>query len=138
MSKSVNKVILLGHVGKDPEVQRLTSGVAVAKFSMATSDSYKDKNTGETKSTTEWHNVVAWRGLAEVADKYIKKGNQIYLEGKIVNRSYDDKDGNKKYITEIVADNIVMLSSKSATNDQKPADEQAHDEYGQINDDLPF
>ena len=92
---SVNKVILVGHVGKDPEIRHLDSGVAVANFSLATSENYIAKN-GDKVSTTEWHNIVLWRGLAEVAEKYVTKGRQLYIEGRIRTRSWDDKDGNKR------------------------------------------
>jgi single-strand DNA-binding protein len=107
---SVNKVILVGNVGKDPEIRHLDSGVAVASFSLATSDSYKAKN-GEKVTTTEWHNIVLWRGLAEVVEKYVKKGSKLFIEGKITSRQYE-KDGVTKYFTEIVANNMVMLDSK--------------------------
>ena len=111
MSKGIDKVILVGNLGKDPEVQYLEGGVAVAKFPLATTESYKNKQ-GERVDQTEWHNVVLWRGLAEVAEKYVKKGSRVYVEGKIRTRSYDDKDGNKKWFTEIVGDNMVMLDSR--------------------------
>ena len=123
---SVNKVILIGNVGKDPEIRHLDSGVAVANFSLATSESYNAKN-GERVTTTEWHNIVLWRGLAEVAEKYVKKGNQLYIEGRIRSRSYDDKDGNKRYITEINGDVMRMLGSRTdnqAGNNQ-PAQNQS-------------
>lgn len=108
---SVNKVILVGNVGKDPEIRHLDSGVAVANFPLATSESYNAKN-GERVTTTEWHNIVLWRGLAEVAEKYVKKGRQLFIEGRIRTRNYDDKDGNKRYITEIYGDNMQMLGPK--------------------------
>jgi single-strand DNA-binding protein len=108
---SVNKVILVGNVGKDPETRYLDEGTAFTKFSMATSETYKNK-AGERVSTTEWHNVILWRGLAQVAEKYVKKGTQIYIEGRIKTRSYDDQDGNKKYITEIVGEQMQLLSRK--------------------------
>jgi len=108
---SVNKAILVGNVGKDPEVRHLEGGTSVARFTLATSDSYKNKS-GELVKTTEWHNVVAWRQLADLAEKYIRKGAQLYVEGKITNRQYDDRDGNKRYICEIVADNIRLLGRK--------------------------
>jgi len=110
---SVNKVILVGNVGKDPEVRHLDSGVAVANFPLATSESYTAKN-GDRVTTTEWHNIVLWRGLAEVAEKYVTKGRQLYIEGRIRTRSYDDKDGNKRYITEIYGDVMQMLGSKDS------------------------
>ncbi|MCL3778969.1 single-stranded DNA-binding protein [Prolixibacteraceae bacterium JC049] len=108
---SVNKVILVGNVGRDPEVRYLDSGVAVASFPLATSESYTSK-TGEKVTTTEWHNIVLWRGLAEVAEKYVTKGRQLYIEGRIRTRSYDDKEGNKRYMTEIYGDNMQMLGRK--------------------------
>jgi single-strand DNA-binding protein len=109
---SVNKVILVGNVGKDPETRYLEGGSAVSKFSMATSEVYRNKD-GEKITTTEWHNIVLWRGLAEVAEKYVKKGSQIFIEGRIKTRSYTDKDGNTRYITEIVGDNMQLLGKRS-------------------------
>jgi single-strand DNA-binding protein len=108
MANGVNKVILIGNLGKDPEIMNLENGVKKASFSLATTETYKDKN-GTKTSLTEWHNIVLWRGLAEVAESYLKKGNQIYLEGKIRSRSWDDKDGNKRYTTEIIGDFMQML-----------------------------
>lgn len=102
---SVNKVILLGNLGSDPEVRSTTSGKQVASFSLATSERYKDKYTGEAKSITDWHHVVAWGNLADIAGKYLKKGGKVYIEGKLKTRSFDS-NGTKKYITEILADNI--------------------------------
>ena len=113
---SVNKVILVGNVGKDPETRYLDETTAITKFSMATSETYKNKS-GERVSTTEWHNIVLWRGLAQVAEKYVKKGTQIYLEGRIKTRSYDDAEGNKKYITEIVGDQMQLLGRKPDSGD---------------------
>jgi len=109
---SVNKVILVGNVGKDPETRYLEGGTAVCKFPLATSEVYKNRD-GEKITTTEWHNVVLWRGLAEVAEKYVKKGSQLYIEGRIKTRSYNDQNGNTKYITEIVGDVMQMLGRKS-------------------------
>jgi len=108
---AVNKVILVGNVGKDPETRYLDENTPVCKFSLATSEVYKNRN-GEKVEQTEWHNIVLWRGLAQVAEKYVKKGSQLYIEGRIRNRSYDDKDGIKRYITEIVGDNMQMLGKK--------------------------
>ena len=107
----VNKVILVGNLGKDPEVRHLENGTAVANFPIATSESYKDKQ-GNRVDQTEWHNVVVWRKLAEIAENYLKKGSQIYLEGKLRTRSWDDPQGNKKYTTEVVADTFTMLGRK--------------------------
>jgi len=112
---SVNKVILVGNVGKDPEIRHLDTGVAVANFPLATSETYTAKN-GEKVTTTEWHNIVLWRGLAEVAEKYVTKGRQLYIEGRIRTRNYDDKDGNKRYITEIYGDTMQMLGTKADDN----------------------
>ncbi len=114
---SVNKVILVGNVGKDPEIRHLDSGVAVANFPLATSESYIAKN-GDKVTTTEWHNIVLWRGLAEVAEKYVTKGKQLYIEGRIRSRSYDDKDGIKRYVTEIYGDTMQMLGSRSDSQGQ--------------------
>lgn len=112
---SVNKVILVGNVGKDPEIRHLDTGIAVANFSLATSETYLAKN-GEKVTTTEWHNIVLWRGLAEVAEKYVTKGRQLYIEGRIRTRNYDDKDGIKRYITEIYGDTMQLLGTKADDN----------------------
>jgi single stranded DNA-binding protein (ssb) len=107
----VNKVILVGRLGKEPEVRNLENGATVANFTMATSESYKDRVTGERKEVTEWHNVVLWRGLAEIAAKYLHKGDLVYIEGKLRTRSWE-KEGVTRYTTEIVGDNMTMLGSK--------------------------
>jgi single-strand DNA-binding protein len=107
----VNKVILIGRLGKEPEVRNLDNGAVVANFSIATSESYKDRTTGEKKEVTEWHNIVLWRGLAEIAQKYLRKGDMVYIEGKLRTRSWE-KDGVTRYTTEVVADNMTMLSPK--------------------------
>ena len=107
---AVNKVILVGNLGKDPEIKYTPAGVAVATFSLATTDPFKDKDGNK---ATQWHNVIAWRQLAEICGKYLHKGKQVYIEGRIQYRSYNDRDGNKKYITEIVADQMQMLGSAS-------------------------
>ena len=132
----VNKVILVGNLGKDPEVRYLDNGVAVANFSLATTENYKNKS-GERVSQTEWHNIVLWRGLAEVAEKYLKKGASVYVEGKIKTRKWEDKDGNTRYNTEILADNMSMLGGK------KPQEDSSLSTPGSItsedkSDDLPF
>lgn len=108
---SVNKVILVGNVGRDPETRYLEGGTAFSKFPLATSEVYKNRE-GEKVTTTDWHNIVLWRGLAEIAEKYVKKGSQLYIEGRIKTRSYVDQDGNTKYITEIVGDVLQMLGKK--------------------------
>jgi single-strand DNA-binding protein len=107
----VNKAILIGNLGKDPVVRHTANGIPVATFSIATSESYKD-DSGERIEKTEWHNIVLWRGLAEVAEKYLKKGMKVYIEGKITTREYE-QDGVKKYITEIVGNNMQILTSRS-------------------------
>jgi single-strand DNA-binding protein len=106
--RGLNKVTLIGNLGKEPEMNTLEGGITVAKFSLATTESYRDKE-GNVQSETEWHSIVAWRNLAELAGKYLRKGSHIYLEGKIKSRSYEDKEGNKKYVTEIIADSFIML-----------------------------
>ena len=137
----VNKVILIGNLGKDPEVRYLDSGVAVANFSLATTESYKNKE-GERVSQTEWHNVVLWRGLAEVAEKWLKKGSSVYIEGKIRNRKWEDKDGNTRYTTEILADNMTMLGKKDASSSETSESTTTTTEESipqeEKGDDLPF
>jgi len=109
---SVNKVILVGNVGKDPETRHLEGGNTVSKFSLATSEVYKNKD-GEKVASTEWHNIVLWKGLAEIAEKYVRKGSQLYIEGRIKTRSYTDQDNHTKYITEIFGDSMQMLGKKT-------------------------
>ena len=108
----INKVILVGNVGKDPEVRYLEGGTAVAKFSLATSESYTNKE-GTRVDQTEWHNIVLWRKLAEIAEKFVRKGSQIYIEGKIKSRSWEDKEGNKRYTTEIIGDSMTLLGKRN-------------------------
>jgi single-strand DNA-binding protein len=145
----VNKVILVGNLGKDPEVRHLESGVPVASFSIATSESYNDKKTGERKTVTEWHNIVLWRGLAEVAEKYLHKGDQIYIEGKLRTRQWE-KDGVTRYTTEIVGENMTMLGSRPRSEESpsvapaskpatpgQPAEVPADTSESEV-DDLPF
>ena len=110
MASSVNKVILIGNLGKDPEVRRLENGAVVANFSLATSEVYTDRSTGEKKEITDWHDVVLWRGLAEVAEKYLRKGVKIYVEGKLKKRSWQDKDGQTRYSIEVIGDEMTILS----------------------------
>ncbi|MBK9146257.1 MAG: single-stranded DNA-binding protein [Flavobacteriales bacterium] len=110
----VNKVILIGNLGADPEVRHLQNGAAVANFRIATSETYKDKTTGEKREQTEWHSIVAWRGLAEIVEKYLRKGSKVYVEGKLRTRQWQDKDGNTRYTTEIHADEMNMLDRANA------------------------
>jgi len=111
----VNKVILVGNLGKDPEVRHLEGGNSVANFTLATNEYYKDKQ-GARVERTEWHNISAWRGLAELAEKYLKKGSQVYVEGKLRTRQYQDKDQQTRYITEIIAEEISLLGGRPGGN----------------------
>ncbi len=122
MAGSVNKVILIGNLGKDPEVRHLENGATVANFPIATSETYTDRNTGQRIENTDWHDIVVWRGLAEVVEKYVKKGTKVYVEGKLKKRSWQDKEGNTRYTTEVVADELTILSSR---NDQAQQGQQA-------------
>ena len=117
---SFNKVLLIGNAGRDPEVRHLESGIAVASFTLATTERYKDRN-GVMQDQTEWHNIVCWRNLAELSEKYISKGTQIFVEGKIRTRSWTDQTGQKRFTTEIVADNIRLLGRKGDSNSSAPA-----------------
>lgn len=108
----INKAIIVGRLGKDPEMRYMPDGTAVASFSVATSEDWKDKATGEKKERTEWHRIVAFRKLGEICGEYLSKGKQVYIEGRIQTRAWDDKDGNKRYTTEIVASDMQMLSPK--------------------------
>ena len=110
---SLNIVLLIGNAGRDPEIRHLESGAMNATFSLATTERYRDRSTGEMKEQTEWHNIVCWRNLAEIAAKDVKKGTQLFIEGRIRTRSYNDKDGNTKYMTEILADNMQLLGRKA-------------------------
>jgi single-strand DNA-binding protein len=139
----INKVILVGYLGKDPEIRVIESGRKVAQFSLATSESYKDKN-GQRVDQTEWHNIVFWGPIADVIEKYLKKGSRIYVEGKIRTRSYEDKDKVKKYITEIMGREMTMLdnapkSGDSSANHSKNGNAVPVGETHQgEDDDLPF
>lgn len=135
----VNKVILVGRLGQDPEVKYTPSGVAVANFSIATSEEWKDKNTGEKKEDTQWHKIVIWRRLAEVAGEYLHKGSQVYIEGKLQTRSWEDKEGNKRYTTEIIVRDLIMLDSKGQAQDSGPAGTNPGDPAPDGSDDtIPF
>jgi single-strand DNA-binding protein len=120
MNGTVNKVILIGNLGKDPEIRRLENGAIVASFSIATSESFTDKNSGGKKEITDWHDIVLWRGLAEIAEKYIRKGTKIYVEGKLKKRSWQDKEGNTKYNTEVIGEELTILS-RLETSDKTAA-----------------
>jgi len=118
--RGVNRVMLIGNLGKDPELQYLEKNISVAKFPLATTETHKDKN-GKLISQTEWHIIVLWRGLAELAQKYLHKGSLIYVEGRLRTRSWEDREGNKKFATEIVADNLIMLDKRSEHNSHLPS-----------------
>ncbi len=140
----VNKVILVGRLGKEPEVRNLENGATVANFTMATSETYKDRVTGERKEVTEWHNVVLWRGLAEIAAKYLHKGDLVYIEGKLRTRSWE-KEGVTRYTTEIIGDNMTMLGSKPGGGGERSAAPQYSNSQSdnipaapEGTDDLPF
>lgn len=142
---SLNKVQLIGNVGKDPDVRYLDSGVAVATFPLATTDrAYTLANGTQVPERTEWHNIVLWRGLAETAEKYVRKGDKLYIEGKIRTRSYDDQNGIKRYVVEIFGDNMEMLTSRAvqqpAGQVQQPAaaSQTASVSAESASDDLPF
>jgi single-strand DNA-binding protein len=139
-SRSINKVILIGNMGQDPELRYTSAGVAVATFTLATNESWKDQD-GNAQERTQWHNLVAWRKLAEICGEYLKKGSRIYVEGRLQYRTYDDKNGVKRYVTEIVLDQMMMLDSKgagqsggSAAPSAPPVEESGPDKV----DDLPF
>jgi len=136
--------MLIGNLGKDPELSYIPSGAAVAKFSIATSESWKD-DAGNTQERTEWHNIVAWRKLAEICGQYLKKGGKVYIEGKMQTRSWDDKNtGTKRYITEIVADSLIMLDSRgnsgggSSSGGSESFGPEPAGNGGDEKDDLPF
>ena len=153
---AVNKVILIGHVGKDPEVKYFDADTAVANFSLATTErGFKTRDGKEVPDKTEWHNIVAWRGLAKLAENYIKKGSQIYVEGKIRSRTYDDQTGQKRWITDIYADTIQFLGKKSDSESGQggnfmsveqpavnvvhtPIDDTFLQDTNEVEDDLPF
>ena len=146
MSRGVNKVILVGNLGKDPEVRYMPNGNAVANITLATSESWKDKTSGEQQEKTEWHRIVMFRRLGEIAGEYLKKGSQVYIEGKLQTRKWQDKDGNDRYTTEIVADEMQMLGSRGGSanfaGNSAPASASAPKTApapaGDFDDDIPF
>ena len=134
--RGVNRVILIGNLGKDPDMQYLEGNIGVAKFSLATTETYKDRG-GKLVSQTEWHTVVLWRGLADLAQKYLHKGSLVYIEGRLKTRSWEDKEGNKKFATEIVGDNLIMLDKRGdgssyQTTNEHDADVASGDNYVNI------
>jgi len=150
MARGINKVILIGNLGQDPEVKYMPNGGAVTNVTIATSESWKDKNTGETQEKTEWHRVVFFRRLAEIAGEYLKKGSKVYIEGKLQTRKWQDQSGNDRYTTEIIANEMQMLDSRgggggdfskpsggqsSQPSGQQPATAGGYDDF---DDDIPF
>jgi single-strand DNA-binding protein len=149
---SINKVILVGNVGRDPEIKYMPSGDAVTNLSVATTDKYKDKQTGEAKEITEWHRISAFQKLAEICGQYLKKGSQVYIEGRIRTRKWTDSAGVEKYSTEIVAEKMQILGNKpsgqtspgtsaadyAAMDHQAPAPQTATSTIGSMDDDIPF
>jgi single-strand DNA-binding protein len=142
----VNRVILIGNLGKDPEVRNLEGGAKVANFPLATTESYKNRN-GERTEHTEWHNIVLWRGLADVSERFLKKGNSVYIEGKLRTRSWEDQQGNKRYITEVIADNMTMLGGRRDESSEAAVESKEEEEVSppdptevsdDVSDDLPF
>ncbi len=149
MARGVNKVILVGNLGKDPEVRYMANGGAVCNVTLATSESWKDKQTGEQKDKTEWHSIVFYRRLAEIAGEYLRKGSQVYIEGKLQTRKWQDKSGNDRYTTEIIANEMQMLGARggggsadfggTSTSQSAPASAApAPAVAGDFDDDIPF
>ncbi len=143
MARGVNKVIVIGNLGQDPETRYMPSGSAVTNLRVATNESWKDKQTGEQKDRTEWHRVAMFGRLAEIAAEYLRKGSQVYIEGKLRTRKWQDKDGNDRYTTEIVADEMQMLGGRSgggapAMSDSPPASAAVQPSGDDFDDDIPF
>lgn len=150
MARGVNKVILIGNLGADPEIKYMPSGEAVANLRLATSESWKDKNTGEQVERTEWHRVIMFRRLAEIAGEYLKKGSKVYIEGRLQTRKWQGQDGQERYTTEIVANEMQMLDSRGGGgannmggyNNQEPSGSSSQPQtagaYDSFDDDIPF
>lgn len=143
MARSINRVEMLGYLSTDPELRNTPQGVSVCTLRIETYSSYKDKISGEWKETTEWHRVVLWEKLAEDASKYLKKGSRIYTEGKLKTRSYEDKDGNTRYMTEIYGNSLIILDSKTTYSNQSTKDETSPNLNNYVSsteedDDIPF
>jgi single-strand DNA-binding protein len=142
MAGSLNKVMLIGNLGKDPEVKTFEGGNMLVRFPLATSETYTSRQTNEKVTTTEWHNIVLRRGLAEIAEKYLKKGDKVFVEGRIKTRSWEDQNGDRRYTTEINGDNLTMLGSPGDNPAREERTETAPavnlHQQGDENDDLPF
>lgn len=143
---SVNKAIIVGNLGRDPETRYMPNGEAVTNVAVATTDSWKDKNTGEKKESTEWHRITFYRKLAEIAGQYLKKGSQVYIEGRLQTRKWQDKDGQDRYTTEIIADTMQMLGSRQSSEpkadgyEETPAvrNQRPAPNFNDMDDDIPF
>ena len=144
MARGVNKVVIVGNLGQDPDNRYMPSGAAVTNLRIATNESWKDKQTGEQKDRTEWHSVAMFGRLAEIAAEYLRKGSQVYIEGKLRTRKWQDKDGNDRYTTEIIADEMQMLGSNRAssgapaTSDSPPTSAPPQSSENDFDDDIPF
>jgi len=139
MARGINKVILVGNVGQDPEIRHTPQGAAIANLSVATSESWKDKDTGEQKEKTEWHRVVAFRRLAEIIGEYVNKGSKVYIEGKLQTRKWQDQQGQDRYTTEIVASEMQMLDSRTQSDaGAAEGSAQPGNQGGGFDDDIPF
>ena len=140
-NRGINKVILIGNLGRDPEVRYTASGTAVANFPIATSVQWTDRESGEKKDRTEWHRIVAWSRLGEICGEYLAKGKQVYIEGRLQTREWQDKEGNRRWTTEVVAEQMQMLGSpgQAPSYDESPSDEDRGSPSGQpTEDDIPF
>ena len=145
MSRGVNKVILVGNLGQKPEMRYTATQTAVANLSIATTESWKDKESGENRDKTEWHRVVFFGSLAEIAEKYLDKGSSVYVEGKIQTRKWQDKDGNDRYTTEVLGNQLTMLGSKSSSDSSNQTNSSSNTPFpdddsgeGLSDDDIPF
>ncbi|MCX8050667.1 MAG: single-stranded DNA-binding protein [Chlorobi bacterium] len=135
VARSLNKVLLIGNVGKDPEIRYTPAGVPVAQFSLATNETWRDKE-GQLQESTEWHTIVAWRNLAELAERHIQRGTRLFVEGRIRSRSYEDSSGTKRYVFEIIADSIILLDGRKEQGTSSPPD--TPPESSSSGDDVPF
>ena len=139
MSRTLNKVMLIGNVGKDPELKYTPSGIPVTSFRLATSETWKDRD-GRVQEHTDWHTIVAWRGLAEVINKLVNKGSRVYIEGRIQTRTFDDKSGNRRHVVEVLADNMLLLDTKRTKDDDDFSDQESSgfDSGSSIDDDYSY
>ena len=145
MSGTLNKVMLIGHLGDNVKMHYFDGGGCIGRFPLATNETYTKKDTGEKVSQTEWHNIVVWRGLADIAERFLKKGDKIYIEGKLRTRSWQDQEGNNRYTTEVIADNLTMLGKAPENSNPNPtttvaSDTKINDDFSgpDETDDLPF